>query len=477
MKKGKTIEVSQNIEEVIKGINKSVNCIKSTMGGQGKNVILMSNDNNDFSQDGVSVANFYHPSDNAYHLIGANIVKDACNQTVKKVGDGTTCTAVLLQGFMNKWIEDKPTDINNYLKDLQVDVNEVADKVLRNSFKIKDDKEGYLRLKDIAKVSSNSQKIGELLYEVYNEVGTNCSINLEVSENRRDSYYELETGVEYKGGYLLNTCINTEDDKCILENVVVIVEPLKVNINKYSDFLSDAKTENTNYLFISPEFDNSFFQAIVNNDIRNVVCIKSPGYGDQIQENYKDIQAFCSDDFTIDKLVVTTHKFTMYNENKSEGFNDRLDKLKVLSRTAEEQFDRVNFLERYHALSGSLVNIYVGGITQAAKSELYYRLEDAVEACKSTIKYGYVIGGGWELYKHRNILDVCTLPATTILSNANLDLLETKENKNYNVVTMQYEDFLESGIIDPALSPIASLENAFASFKLLVNTKYIIING
>ena len=472
-----TIEVSKNIEEVIEGIDTSVNCIKSTMGGKGKNVLFLDNNNIEFSQDGVSVANFYYPKGNGYHLIGANIVKDACNQTVKQVGDGTTCTAVMLQGFINKWVSDKPEDINEYLSDLESTIDLISSEIIDNSYKIKKDSKSKTRLKQIATVSSGSDKAGKLIYDIYKSVGIECNINLEKSNNALESYYEIEKGLQFHGGYLLNTCVNTEDDKCILENVNVVIESKKVNLNNYQQLLGDAVQNDNNYLFIAQEYDQNFIKMIMQNNITNVVLVKSPGYGDQIQDNYKDIIAYCNEDMTVDKLVVTTHTFNLQVETKTNAYKARRKKLKTLSETAEEEYDRVKYLERYYTLSGLIVNVYVGGTTPAERDELFYRLEDAVEACKSTINNGYIIGGGWELYKYKEVLDICELPAMTILENANCKIDTSIKGKHLNVKTMRYEDFLETGIIDPSLVPIASIKNAFSSFKLLVNTKYIIING
>lgn len=72
------------------------------------------------------------------------------------------------------------------------------------------------------------------------------------------------------------------------------------------------------------------------------------------------------------------------------------------------------------------------------------------------------------------------MPLKTILRNANEPDSIIKEviakDMGYNVKTKQFENFLETGIIDPSQVYVQALNNAFTNTKLLVNTSFILNN-
>jgi chaperonin GroEL (HSP60 family) len=67
-----------------------------------------------------------------------------------------------------------------------------------------------------------------------------------------------------------------------------------------------------------------------------------------------------------------------------------------------------------------------------------------------------------------------------IIGNANLNpeiiLAQCNKEKQFNVKTGTFENFLETGIIDPTEVLINSLSNAWAAVKLFINTSNILVN-
>lgn len=144
-----------------------------------------------------------------------------------------------------------------------------------------------------------------------------------------------------------------------------------------------------------------------------------------------------------------------------------------------EEFDILDYARRIDNLNQTSAIIYVGGRTLANAQEEFDRIEDAVGACKTACKGGFIKGAGCELTKIGNLYDLPTdfkdvlfAPITKILRNANVDLGFTFHgfDEPYNVKTKQQDP----NLLDPTNVVITALLNSFALATLLINTSYIL---
>ncbi len=92
--------------QILAGVEKLTNAVSSTLGASGKCVILEDhNGNPQITKDGVTVANsitLRNPLEN----IGATLIKQAAQRTVRDAGDGTTTATVLAREIIkefNNW--------------------------------------------------------------------------------------------------------------------------------------------------------------------------------------------------------------------------------------------------------------------------------------------------------------------------------------------------------------------------------------
>ena len=131
------------------------------------------------------------------------------------------------------------------------------------------------------------------------------------------------------------------------------------------------------------------------------------------------------------------------------------------------------------------------------------RVEDAVSATRAGVEEGMVPGGGVALLNAVEALDSLKLtgdagtgvyilrraleePLRQLVINGGKDgsvVVEgvrraQKEHKNdkygYNVLTDQYEDMVESGIIDPAKVTRSALQNATSIAAMILTTEALI---
>ena len=100
-------------DKLILGINKLNQAVSSTLGPNGKNVIIPDRSTGKYkvTKDGVSIAReifFKDPLEN----IGAQLVKQTAEKTVEEAGDGTSTSTVLATAFVNNLKDFNTTDIN-----------------------------------------------------------------------------------------------------------------------------------------------------------------------------------------------------------------------------------------------------------------------------------------------------------------------------------------------------------------------------
>ena len=88
--------------QLLTGVEKLTNAVGSTLGAGGKCVILEDNNGKPIvTKDGVTVANsitLRNPIEN----IGATLLKQAAQQTVKEAGDGTTTATILAKAILDE---------------------------------------------------------------------------------------------------------------------------------------------------------------------------------------------------------------------------------------------------------------------------------------------------------------------------------------------------------------------------------------
>jgi len=100
------------MNEVIDQIKQAADIIGSTFGPAGQNVLFKSRENLPAAmiRDGVKTARRLaacEPLNTGFQLL-----VDACMSTVRKTGDGTTTTAILVKALLESWSE---VDLDKYM--------------------------------------------------------------------------------------------------------------------------------------------------------------------------------------------------------------------------------------------------------------------------------------------------------------------------------------------------------------------------
>jgi chaperonin GroEL len=120
-------------EKLLNGVNQLADAVKVTLGPRGRNVIIEKEGTPHITKDGVTVAKSIEFSDSSMNL-GAQIIKEASQQTADNAGDGTTTSTVLAQHIFNEGmraVESGANPIELY-RGMQIAVKDIVDSLVKN---------------------------------------------------------------------------------------------------------------------------------------------------------------------------------------------------------------------------------------------------------------------------------------------------------------------------------------------------------
>lgn len=514
-------------ESLKKGVKKLTDAVGTTMGPQGNLVLIERNgEPPHLTKDGATVAKNAVLTDRV-EALGAQLLKQASENTATVAGDGSTTATVLSAEIYFKASQAlrsgiaSPTEMTRLLKTKS---DEIISLLKKETKKVETDEE----IKQVATISANGDDyIGELISSAMKEVGSSGLVTVEKGGGT-DTVLNLARGVKIDRGFISPYFVNTEDkSKCTLENpYVLILEDKLSSLTQILPVLEMAYESKKEMLIVAPDFDPEATQSLVTNVSRgllNVCAIKSPFYGDKRNTIMSDLskalgtkiyapdekvtkQIFLSDLGQCKKIEIT-HDSTLFvecqdiqdNEDLTSNIEELLKK-KDISR--EEEY----FLKQRLAVNKGVVAVLtVGAHTESELLELVDRIDDALHATKAAIESGFLPGGGIALAKaglklqtdannsssliDKNVTkimsDACLAPLRQILKNADLPvdyIFEMIKNSpdwdyGYNVRENKYVNMIEAGIIDPYKVTTTALMNATSAACNLISVGCVVLNG
>ena len=166
-------------QKLLKGVDVLADNVGSTLGPKGRNVILFHKEQNVpvITKDGVTVAQFIE-LDDPIENVGAQIVKQAAEQTASKAGDGTTTSTILARAVIKeaqKYIiaGSSPIELK---RGMDKAVEAITDKLKGMSQPVRTKED----IQHVATISANGDKsIGTLIAEAVDCVGKDGAVIIE----------------------------------------------------------------------------------------------------------------------------------------------------------------------------------------------------------------------------------------------------------------------------------------------------------
>tara|TARA_B100001939_G_scaffold346750_1_gene366267 strand:+ start:321 stop:1886 length:1566 start_codon:yes stop_codon:yes gene_type:complete len=493
-------------DKVIKGVEKLNNAVKSTLGASGKCVVYEDALGKPvITKDGVTVAQsvvLYDPVEN----IGATLIKEAANNTVKEAGDGTTTATVLAHSLLETVEKTKYDSLREVKEGIKSGTDKVV-KFLERKSKAVDDS----LLTHVSTISTNNDKeLGEIISQAYKKVGKDGVVLMEESPTG-ETYVDVVDGVQIDSG-LTSQYLVTDKDRNVaeLDNPLVLISSSIIpNIRRIQNILEHCIKSGRSLLIVA-DLDQQPKAALLANKVKGnikVNIVDLPGFGPTKQDTIEDlamvlgakiINEELGDDFDLvdtDCLgeavkVVTDDKKTVFTVNKNgKDLEERVTRIKKqIAKEDKNPYIRKKLEQRLAILAGSVAIVFVGANSKIELKEKKDRVEDAIYATKAALQEGIVSGGGVALLnasttiKPANIgekilFEAIRKPFETILDNANIAYPKKLNlGQGVNVVTGKKVNMIRAGIIDPVLVTKSALRNAVSVVSTIISADCVISN-
>jgi chaperonin GroEL len=510
---------------LLSGIEKVADTVQATLGPKGRNVALSYKDKVPIvTHDGVTVAKEIELIDN-FENMGAQLMVQAASKTNDIAGDGTTTATALAHTLITEGHRHIVSGANPMI--LKRGLEKAARAVVEELRKSATPVSGKEQVTEVAAISAADTGIGELIGEVMDRVGRDGLITVEEGQSLGISVEYVE-GMEFDQGllspYFITDSLNMN---AVIEEPYIFITDRKIeSLEEILPLLERmVQSGEKNLAIIALEMDSHALAMLVTNKSRgvlNCLAVKVPGYGDRRKEMLRDIAIVTGGQLIseeagkrIDEVEIAdlgrARRIVADKDTTAiiEGHGDqneittRINQIKSRLQDGAPDFDREKLEERVAKLSGGVAIIHVGAASEIELKEKRDRVNDALSATRAAVEEGIIPGGGVALINAASGLDRLKLkgdeavaipvmrraleaPLMRIAQNAGLDgpvisqevrrLAKNRRNKNtgHNVLTGEYVDMIEAGIIDPLKVTRSAVENATSVACMVLTTEALV---
>jgi len=507
-------------QKLLAGVDKLAKTVVTTLGPKGRNVAIDKKWGAPaVLHDGVSIAKEIELED-PFENMGAQLVKEAASKTNDIAGDGTTTATLLAQQIVQAGMKHITAGANPMQMKRGIDkaVDAVVTELKKNKKAVTE-----TEWQSVATVSAQNEEIGKKITQALKMVGKDGVI--EVNEGSGlDMQIEHKEGMSFDKGYASPYFV-TDPAKMEtkIEKPYILLTDQKISsIQDMLPFLESLVKVSKNLVIIAEEIDGEALATLVVNKMRgsfNVLAVKAPSFGDSRKAMLEDIAILTGasviseetgrklDSVTIEDLgqadSITSDKDStriVGGKGGKKHIEARVKQLQAEIKITDSDFDREKLEERLAKLSGGVAVINVGAATEVELNELKERVKDAVGATKAAIEEGVVPGGGVALLRASSVLnrlkaentdeeigikvvqDSLSQPLRWLAKNSGTDdgwvVKKVEENKltnfGFNASTLEFEDLLSAGIIDPVKVTRSALQNAASIASMILTTEALV---
>jgi chaperonin GroEL len=446
-----------------------------------------------------------------FENMGAQLVLEASENTNDKAGDGTTTSILLAQAIVDEGLRNVSAGTNPMA--IKRELDEASDKVVKRLKKISKPITTKEEKQQVATISAQDEKIGELIAEAMEQVGDDGVVTIEEGSGF-DIELELKEGMHFDRGYASpNFVTNLGKMEAEMKDAYILFVDFDIeDITELIGMLDEVVKTTKKLVIIAPDFTDRALGTLVLNHLQGImqlVAIKAPQVGQRRTDILEDmailtggqliskatgrnlISVVAEDLGRADKVVVGKDEtIILGGQHDKKEVESRVEHVKEAIANTRTEFDELKLKERLAMMTGGIAVFNVGAMSEVEQRERKLRVEDAVNATKAAVKEGIVAGGGVALLEARKVLESSDklgyriihsslkAPAKKILENAGLDagelLRDFTDTEGFNVMKMKFEDMLESGIVDPTKVTRSALQNAVSVANMVITTDCLI---
>ena len=508
-------------KKILTGANTLADYVSSTLGPKGRTVLLKEKDKPAFAtKDGVTVAQFVQ-LDDEFENAGAQVIRQAANETNTTAGDGTTTATVLARAILNEAQRHIAAGVSPI--ELQRGIDATVSEICNNLSEMARPVTSIDDIKHIATISANNDNnIGDLIALAVDKVGQDGAITIEESRSL-DTSIDVMEGFRFGAGYCASAFVNDERRNVMhYEEPLILVTDYKITqVEQILPLLEMISREARPLVIVAEDIEGQALAAMIMNAMRGtlkIAAIKAPFYGQQRRDLLSDLALSTGAEFITresgQKLQTTT--LSQLGSAKSiestkvstilvggncdfEGVESRIETLKQEISNTDDFRVCEEIQGRIVRLSSGVAVIHVGGATQVEMTEKKHRVEDALEAVRSAQEEGVIGGGGTALLRASNSVEItvdheeqsigmaivkraCEAPFRQMCQNSGKSedlllnhILSEPDNMGYDFRTGNLTDLYNRGILDPVRVTKSALQNAASCAGTLITTNYGII--
>jgi chaperonin GroEL len=516
----KEVKFSRDAREgITRGVDILANAVRVTLGPKGRHVLLgKSFGAPRITKDGVTVAKEIELTDK-FENMGAQLLRTVASRTHDHAGDGTTTATVLAQAMVREGMKSVAAGVNpmDLKRGIDLAVARVVEDLKGRSKPVSDNN----AIAQVGIISANGDEIvGRKIAEAMEKVGKEGVITVEEATGIE---FELDVveGMQFDRGYLSPYFItNAETMKVELADPYILLFEKKMSsLQAMLPVLEAVAQTGRPLLVIAEDIEGEALATLVVNKLRGglkVAAVKAPGFGDRRRAMLEDIGVvtqgqMISDDLgikletvTLDMLgsakrvIIDKDTTTLVDgAGTAETIKARADAIRGQIERSDSEYDMEKLQERLAKLSGGVAVIKVGGSSEVEVKERKDRVDDALHATRAAVEEGIVPGGGTALLYASKALaglkgvnpdqtrgvDIVRLslqaPLRQIAENSGHDgavvagrLMDgSDQNMGFNAQSEEYEDLVQSGVIDPTKVVRSALQDAASVAGLIITTE------
>jgi chaperonin GroEL len=516
----KSLEFDENARRALeRGVNRLADAVKVTLGPKGRNVVIDKKwGAPTITNDGVTVAREIELEDPTENL-GAQLAKEVATKTNDVAGDGTTTATVLAQAMVAEGLRSVAAGANPM--DLKRGIDAASAAVAEALGAIARDVEERSEVANVATISAQDSKIGEVIAEAFDKVGKDGVITVEEAPTMGIEL-EFTEGMQFDKGYISAYFItDAERMEAVLEDAYVLLSGGKISsMQEFLPLLEKIAQTKKPLLVIAEDVEGEALSTLVVNKIRGlltVAAVKAPGFGDRRKAMLADMAILTGGQVVSEevgiklelagldvlgqarRVVVTKDTTTLIDGAGAQSeVDDRIRQLRVEIENTDSDWDKEKLQERVAKLAGGVAVLRAGAATEVELKEKKHRLEDAISATRAAIEEGIIPGGGAalvqaaaglgdlgktgdELTGVQIVRRALSAPARWIAENAGAEggvvvgrISELPAGHGYNAATGEFGDLMAQGVIDPVKVTRSAVQNAASIAGMLLTTEVLV---
>ena len=504
-----------------KGVNKVADTVGVTLGPKGRNVVLEKKFGSPtITNDGVTIAKEIELED-PFENMGAQLLKEVASKTNDVAGDGTTTATVLARAMIREGLKNVAAGANGMQlrRGIETGVDVVVEELKKQAISVKE----HAKIAQVASISANDKRVGELIAEAMDKVTEDGVITVEDSQTVGTTL-EMVEGLQFDKGYVSPYMITNPDRmEAVLDDANILIHDGKIsNVKDMLPVLEKVVQTGKPLLIIAEDVEGEALATLVVNKLRGilqVVAVKAPGFGDRRKAMLQDIAVVTGAKVVSEEIGIKLENadLSMLGKAKKvrvgkeettivegagdpQAIRDRAAQIRKELEDSTSEYDKEKLQERMAKLVGGVAVVQVGAATETEQKELKHRIEDALNATRAAVEEGIVPGGGVSLVASANALDdfiaklegdektgasivrkALTEPLHLIASNAGLQgdvvvekVRTLKKGEGLDAATGEYVDMIVSGIIDPVKVTRSAVQNAGSIAAMLLTTDVLV---